>query len=104
MASNNRADRGDTDFSAGVDHYSVQAALALALLVLAVLAALWPRGRRQVGTTTGVCALYLGVLSAAWSGYPGALPSGWAIAAIVWGVALTGWAWLSARAGRGLAA
>jgi hypothetical protein len=97
MAANNREGRADTDITVGVDHYSVQAALGLALVLLALLAACWPRGRRQLTTYAGVCAFYLGVLSLGWSGFPGAMATGWAVGAIAWGLGLTGWAWLNSR-------
>ena len=94
MADRSRQHRPDTDFSSGVDHYSVQAALALALFALAVLAAGWTRGQRQVGTYTAVCSIYFGALCLGWPGYPGSVEKGWAIASVVWGVALGLWAWL----------
>jgi hypothetical protein len=95
MAGRNREHRPDTDFSSGVDHYSVQAALALALFALAVLAACWPRGQRQVGAYVAVCSLYFGVLSLGWPGYPGSVGRVWAIASVVWGVVVVSWAWLA---------
>ena len=95
MADRNRQHRPDTDFSSGVDHYSVQAALALALFALAVLAAGWTRGQRQVGTYAAVCSIYVGALSLGWPAYPGSVEKGWAIASVLWGVALGLWAWLA---------
>lgn len=97
MAGRNRQHRPDTDFSSSVDHYSVQAALALALFALSVFAACWPRGRRQLGTYVAVCSLYFGVLSLGWPGYPGSVERGWAIASVVWGFAVGSGAWLTPR-------
>ena len=54
MVGPNRQNRADTDVGASVDHYSVQAALPLAMVSLAVLATVWPRGRRQLGVYVAV--------------------------------------------------
>jgi hypothetical protein len=59
------------DVTMGVDHYAVQGALALALVVLAGTAAVWPRGRRLLGIGVGLCAGYVGLVSSAF-------PSTWA--------------------------
>jgi hypothetical protein len=63
----NRRDAGVLlgDVTNGVDHCSVQGALALALVVLPLLAAGWPRGRRHLGVGAGLCAAYLGLVSSA---------------------------------------
>ncbi len=97
MAGRNRQNRADTDVSASVDHYSVQAALPLAMVSLVVLAAVWPRGRRQLGVYVAVCAGCFGVLSLGWPGYPGAVERGWAVASVVWGAGVAGWALLPPR-------
>ncbi len=97
MGAHNRQGRTDTDFSSGVDHYSVQSALGLALPLMAVMAAGSPRGRRLMGALSGVCAVYLGALWIGWAGYPGGMARPWAVAAILWGVALVGWSWLGPR-------
>ena len=92
MVGRNRQNRADTDVSASVDHYSVQAALPLAMVSLAVLATVWPRGRRQLGVYVAVCAVYFGVRSLGWPGYPGAVGRGWAATSVVWGAGVAGWA------------
>lgn len=97
MARRSRQHRLDTDFSSGIDHYSVQAALALAMFALALLAAAWTRGQRQVGTYVAVCALYFAVMSLGWPGYPGSVEKGSAIASGVWGLTVGLWAWLAPR-------
>lgn len=97
MAGRNRQNRPDTDFSSTIDHYSIQAALALALFALPMLAACWTRGQRQIGTYVAACALYFGTLSLGWPGYPGSVEKVWALAAVLWGVALGSWAWLTPR-------
>jgi hypothetical protein len=97
MSALNRA--GDpADVTLLVDHYSVQAALALAILSLAGLAAVWPRGRRPIGTAAGVCAAYLGVVSYAWPGAKGGLARPWSAAAVLWGLGFAVAAWVVHRA------
>lgn len=49
------------DITVGVDHYSVQAGLGLAMVVLTLLCAVWPRGRRLLGCSAGVTAAHLGL-------------------------------------------
>ena len=66
MAANNRQNRIDTDITASVDHYSLQAAMGLAVLLLAILSACWPRGRQQIGPYIFVTAAYFGALSCGW--------------------------------------
>jgi hypothetical protein len=89
MFADNRRDAGVIigDVTMGVDHYAVQGALALALPTLALLAAVWPRGRRHLGIGVGLCAGYVGVVSYAfpgtWAGLgpeESALCVGWAVA------------------------
>jgi hypothetical protein len=96
MASRNRQGH-PADISSGVDHYSVIAALAVALAALAVLTTLSPVGRRQIGTNVGVCAAYLGALSYNWPNITASLGRTGGIAAIVWALLLAVWAWLPAR-------
>jgi hypothetical protein len=100
MAANNRQDRTDTDFTVDVDHYSMQAALGLALLSLAILSACWPRGRRQIGAYIGVTAAYFCAVSYWWVGYSGSVPQTWAVAGIGWGLAVAWWAWWSTSPSR----
>ena len=84
------------DVTMGVDHYAVQGALAVALVVLAVLAAVWPRGRRSLGIAVGLCAGYVGLVSFA---FPGTL--GRAQPALVGAVHRPGrWPWSSCPSAR----
>lgn len=69
----------------GVDHHAVQGALALSLVVLTLLAACWPEGRRFLGTSAGVCAGYVGLVSVAF-------PGEWAGFSPVWSWLCLGWA------------
>lgn len=83
----NREQRFDADISIGIDHYAVQGAVGLALAVLGALAALWAQGRRFVGSSVGVVACYLGLVSFAWPDAAGGFARGWSLAAMGWGVA-----------------
>lgn len=84
----NREGRLDSDFTLGVDHYSVQGALALALALLPPLAALRSDVCPFVPACAGVAAFYLGLVSLAWDGAAGGLGRAWSAAAIAWGLAL----------------
>jgi hypothetical protein len=90
MWSRNREHRADSDHSVGIDHYSVQGALGLALALLPVAAGL----RRELGpfvpVCAGVCAAYLGLVSVAWQDAAGRLGTVWSVLAILWGVGLAG--------------
>lgn len=88
MWSLNREDRTDSDVTLGIDHYSVQGALALLLAVLPVWAAARADLRPFVPVCTGIAASYLGLVSLAWPNAAGALGQAWSIAAIAWGLAL----------------
>jgi hypothetical protein len=86
----NRRGAGESigDITNGVDHYAVQGALALALVVLPALAAGWPRGRRHLGVTAGLSAGYLGLVSLAfpdsWAGFSPV----WSALCLAWGLAV----------------
>ena len=85
-ASNRQGHPGDDTL--GIDHYSVQGALALALALLPVLAALRPEACLFLATCAGVAATYLGLVSIAWPNSLAALGQSWSVAAMAWGVAL----------------
>ena len=68
MADLNRLSLPNSDITNFVDHYAVQAALALALIALPAVAALWPDTRRLLGTSTALMAGYLGLVSYFWPG------------------------------------
>jgi hypothetical protein len=76
------------DITMGTDHYAVQGALAVALVVLSLLAACWPRGRRHLGGIVGLAAGYLGLVSLAHPTYDAALGTAWSALAIAWGGAV----------------
>ena len=72
----------------GIDHHAVQGALALSLVVLALLAACWPEGRRFLGTAAGVCAAYVGLVSVAFPGEWAGFSPTWSWLCLAWGVSL----------------
>jgi hypothetical protein len=94
MFSRNREHRADSDHSVGIDHYSVQGALGLALVLLPVAAGL----RRELGpfvpVCAGICAVYLGLVSVAWQDAAGRLGTVWSVLAILWGLGLAGGAFM----------
>jgi hypothetical protein len=77
------------DVTVGVDHSVVQGALALTLAALAVVAAVWPRGRRFLGLVAGLAGGYLGLVSLASPGTPAGAGPVWSVLAAAWGVAVT---------------
>jgi hypothetical protein len=84
----NRENRSDGDVSLGIDHYSVQGALALALVLLPMSAALRADLRPFLPVCTSIAASYLGLVSLAWPAAVGGLGRAWSIAAIGWGLAV----------------
>jgi len=88
MWSSNRDDRSDGDVTLGIDHYSVQGALALVLALLPLWAALRGDLHPFVVVCSGVAASYLGLVSLAWPDAAGAFGQAWSIAAVAWGLAL----------------
>ena len=86
------------DVTMGVDHYAVQGALALALPVLALLAAVWPRGRRFLGAGVGLCAGYVGLVSYAFPGTWAGFEPGWAVICMAWAAVVATLAVLAPRA------
>ena len=93
MWSLNRQDRFDSDVTNGVDHNSVQGALAVAVAVLAFVAAVIPLGRRLVGVCAGLAAAYLGLLSLAWHPTAGSFGTAWSVLCMAWGAALVAFSW-----------
>jgi hypothetical protein len=84
----NRESRSDSDVTIGIDHYSVQGALALSLGLLPVVAALRANVRPFVPVCASIAAFYLGLVSLAWPASPGGLSRAWSAAAIAWALAL----------------
>ena len=78
----------DSDVTLGIDHYSVQGALALALALLPLLAALRADLHPFVCVSASVAASYLGLVSLAWPDAAGGLGRAWSLAAMTWALAL----------------
>jgi hypothetical protein len=86
----NRRDAGQAigELTMGVDHHAVQGALALAIVVLSLLAAWWPRGRRFLGSSVGLCAGYVGLVSLAFPGAWAGFDRTWSWLCMAWGAAV----------------
>ena len=95
----NRESRSDSDVTIGIDHYSMQGALALSVGLLPVAAALRVDVRPFVSVCASIAASYLGLVSLVWSDSAGGLSGTWSAAAIAWALAL-----LTVTTARGLRA
>ena len=84
----NRREVNETDITNGVDHYSVQGGVGLALAVLPALASFRPGLRPLVPACAGVVSAYLGLVSYAWPDAAGGFSRPWSVAAIAWGALL----------------
>jgi hypothetical protein len=84
----NRESRSDSDVTIGIDHYSVQGALALSLGLLPLVAALRVDVRPFVPVCASIAAFYLGLISLAWPDSSGGLSRAWSGVAIAWALAL----------------
>ncbi len=100
MFASSRRDAGVLigDVTNGVDHYAVQGALALAMPTLALLAAVWPRGRRLLGIGVGLCAGYLGLVSVAFPGAFAGFTPAWSWLCLTWAAAVAVLALVAATA------
>jgi hypothetical protein len=76
------------DITMGVDHQAVQGGMALGLIALPLLAAVWPRGRRHLGVSVGLVAGYVGLVSFAFPGAAGGWSPVWSVSGMAWGVAV----------------
>ena len=97
MAELDRDGSAESDITNGVDHYAVQAATALALVALVLVAAVWPRARRLCGLSAASVAVYLGVVSFSSPGTPGGFDRTWSGACVLWGAAVAVAAWRGGR-------
>ena len=88
MWSLNRQELVDADLTNGIDHYSVQGALGLALALLPLLAAARRDIRPLVPLCVGVASAYLGLVSFAWQDADGGFGRWWSAAAMAWGLGL----------------
>jgi hypothetical protein len=79
----------DSDITWGIDHWPVHGAAALTIVLSSAAASVWPGGRRLLGAMTCLAGTILGVASLAYPDSSGAMAhSGWALAAILWSVAV----------------
>lgn len=99
----NRRDAGSmiNELTMGVDHHAVQGGLAVALVVLSLLASVWPRGRRYLGLSVGICAGYVGLVSVAFPRAWGGFDPLWSWLCLAWGLAVAALAVLAPRSERG---
>jgi hypothetical protein len=76
----------------GLDHYPVQAALVIAIVLIAVLAAYiaasHDRGRWLPALCAAFAAGWIGSLSVVWPARLGSLGTAWGLTAVAWGVVL----------------
>lgn len=93
MADKNRQALPHGDITNDVDHFSVQAALGLALVLLPLAAALLPLTRRLLGTVAALMAGYLGLVSSQWQGQLGGFDESWSVATMAWAAAVLVAAW-----------
>lgn len=93
MAEKNRRGLIFSDITNDVDHFSVQAALGLALFLLPLAAAQLSGTRRPLGTVTALMAGYLGLISYSWQGQLGGFNEGWSVATMAWATAVLAAAW-----------
>ena len=102
MARLNRLSLLTSDITNGVDHYSVQAALAVALVALPTVAALPAStqptaARRLLGTSAALMAAYLGAVSHDWPGTAAGFDAAWSVAVLIWALCVLGASWWPAR-------
>ena len=102
MLADNRSLHFDGDITNGTDHFAVQGALALALVLLPAVAGLdlgrtGARGRRLLGTSVAVMAGYLGLVGYAWVDVEADLGDAGALGAMAWAAAVLVAAWWPAR-------
>ena len=102
MLADNRALHFDGDITNGTDHYAVQGALGLALVLLPAVAGLdlgrtAARGRRLLGTSAAVMAGYLGLVGYSWVDVDADLGDAVGLGAMAWGAAVVVAAWWPAR-------
>lgn len=93
MADKNRQALPHGDITNDVDHFSVQAALGLALVLLPLAAALLPGTRRLLGTVTALMAGYLGLVSYHWQDQLGGFSQPWSVATMGWAAVVLVAAW-----------
>jgi hypothetical protein len=71
----------------GLAHWPVEAALAVAVILLAALAATRPRGWILPAWTVGICAVWYGTASVIYPNLDATVGRTWGVLAVTWGVA-----------------
>jgi hypothetical protein len=71
----------------GLNHWPVQTALAVGIVLVAALVATFPPGSVLAAWCVGVCAVWFGVVSSIYPDVDGSLGRAWGAAAIAWGLA-----------------
>lgn len=82
------------DITNGIDHYSVQGAFAISLVVLSAVMTVAPQTRRFVGACVGLSAAYIGLLCLVWHPTPGSFGQPWSTLCLLWGLLLVVLPWL----------
>jgi hypothetical protein len=93
----NREGRAPEEITIAINHWAIQGGLALAIASLAAVVALWAPGRRLIGVSTAVVAIYLGVCSYRFPDAAGAYGPAWSALTVAWGVAIASLALLEGR-------
>lgn len=93
MAERNRQSLPTADITNDVDHYAVQAGVALVLVALPLVAAWWPATRRLLGTSAALIAGYCGIVASHWQGTEAGLAQHRALAVVLWAATLLLVAW-----------
>jgi hypothetical protein len=99
MAEANRQTLPDSDITNDVDHFAVQAALGVALVLLPAAGGLWTPGRRLFATSTALMAVYLGLVSFSWPGQPAGVSQLWSVVTMTWAAAILVAGWLPTAPG-----
>ena len=97
MSRMNRLSQLTSDITNGVDHYAVQAALAITLVALPAVAAWAATARGLLGTSAALMAAYLGVVSYNWPGVAAGFGAGWSLAVVGWALAVLAASWWPSR-------
>jgi hypothetical protein len=86
---NSRAEANRDEATWGINHWPVHGATALVIAAAALLACVWPHGRRLLVAATSLAGTFLGTASLAYPSSAGAMPSqAWSFIAILWSVTL----------------
>jgi hypothetical protein len=85
-AASARADQPPRDITASLNHWPVQAGLAIAIVLLSALAATVSPGSKTPAWTVGISAAWLAVVAWIYPDLAGSMSRPWASAALAWAV------------------